>query len=319
MISSPRPVDGSITQVDVMVQTTVPNTDIMFVVDNSCSMGDDQQRLVDNFPSFARWFLGSGLDYHIGVVSTDMDDPAQRGKLQQGFGRKWIEADDPNQINTFTQMAVLGVSGSPTEKGTDAAYAALEIERDGFNEGFYRDEAAIHTIVVADEADYSGINEREFINWYDGLKRVADERTFSIIWDPASLGFGGRSYAPFNRQIGGVYYQIRETDWSSALDVLGLQATGMKTEYFLSRAPVEDSIEVAVRLPILDGGDFTPQSFPRAEFDDEGNAIDENGDPITEPHYYYVPERNSIRFLEYVPEEAYQIQISYTVRSSSLL
>ena len=50
--------------------------DILWVIDNSCSMTEEQQALSQNFASFVQYFVGSGLDYHIGVVSTDWDNLA---------------------------------------------------------------------------------------------------------------------------------------------------------------------------------------------------------------------------------------------------
>jgi hypothetical protein len=72
------------TQTDVIVQVTTPMVDILWTIDNSCSMSDEQLALTDNFPKFMDYFLGSGLDYHIGVTSTDMDDLTHKGKLQDG-------------------------------------------------------------------------------------------------------------------------------------------------------------------------------------------------------------------------------------------
>ena len=66
-IPNPRPLDNP-TQTDRLVQVTVPTVDILWVIDNSCSMGPEQTSLADNSPIFLNYFLGSGLDYHIGTV-----------------------------------------------------------------------------------------------------------------------------------------------------------------------------------------------------------------------------------------------------------
>lgn len=315
---NPNPIDNSERQTDVMLQTVVPAVDVLFMVDNSCSMGDDQDRLVENFPTFIRWFLGSGLEYHIGVVSSDVYDPAQSGKLQKGFNRKWISEDDNNQVPMFSQMAVLGTSGSGDERGRDAIYLGLELERDRYNQGFYRDDAALHTIAVSDEPDNSrDINLGEFVEWYDGLKRTAEDRTFSAIETRGGFGGASSKYGSITSRIGGVIWDIRTDNWAGALDVLGLQATGRKTEYFLSKLPVNDTIEVAVRQP-LDDGSFTPDFFDRAYFDDDQNLVDAEGKPVepTAAYFYYREQRNSISFVNYVPDDAWQIQIEYIVRSS---
>ena len=45
--------------------------DILFIVDNSCSMEDEQQLLGQNFDAFIRQIVGSG-DYRIAIISTDV-------------------------------------------------------------------------------------------------------------------------------------------------------------------------------------------------------------------------------------------------------
>ena len=318
----PLPLEAA-TVTDVLIQTTTPSVDILYMVDDSCSMGDDQQLLIDNFPTFMRWFLGSGLDYHIGVVSSDMVDPAAKGKLKGGFGKRWLSSDDTNQIAQFQQMAVLGNRGAFPERGTGAVFFSMEnpaaIE---FNAGFFRDQSAIHTIAVSDEKDYSeALNDipmREFINWYDGLKRAADERSFSAIENPNAVSYrpGGLRYIQVTREIGGVFYDAKKDDWSPALDMLGLRASGRKTEYFLSRVPVDESVRVTVRTP-LETGDFLEAEYPRAFY--VGDAyVDENGDPAADESWTYVPERNSITFLEFVPDDLAEVRIEYVLRSSNL-
>lgn len=309
----PRPVESE-THTDLITQTVNPSVDILYVVDNSCSMANDQDDLADNFPSFMQHFLNSGLDYHIGVVSSDVRDPQHSGKLQGGLGEKFITSEQNNQVNRFTAMAVLGNSGASPEKGLAGMWLSKnEDAAIRHNEGFFRDESALHTICVSDERDYSdgaeiggGINE--FIAWYDGLKRSADERSFSAIEARASgaSGPGGKAYGVVTQVIGGVVWDIQVDDWSPALDVLGLRATGLKTEYFLSRAPVVDSIVVAIRTPIDQEYEAVVE-YPRAEWD---------GERWVDGDWYYTEGRNSVTFLDLVPEQLSQVAITYTVASS---
>jgi hypothetical protein len=49
-------------------------TDVLFVVDNSGSMLDDQMRLAASFDRFIEAIAGSG-DYQLAVVTTDLDKP----------------------------------------------------------------------------------------------------------------------------------------------------------------------------------------------------------------------------------------------------
>jgi hypothetical protein len=278
--------------------------DILWTIDNSCSMADEQEALGINFPEFMDYFLGSGLDYHIGVVSTDLDDPAHNGKLQDGdTPYKYIDTDTPNPINVFVSMASMGTTGSASEKGIGATYRALEVNADTFNAGFQRDDAAIHTIVLSDEADLtpdSIISDNEFVGWYDGLKDEADQRTFSAV-----VNFNtGAAYVNVAQQIGGIIWDLNDENYAEILDRLGVQAAGLKREYFLSQLPVLGTITVFVEDP--SGAKF---EFFEAVGDPEA-GVELVGD------WVYESNRNSITFLTYVPTELSKVIISYTIQSS---
>ena len=65
--------------------------DIIFVVDNSCSMEDEQELLAKNFESFIREIVGKG-DYRIGIISTDT--------LNGSIGYEKIGTREPDFSNT---------------------------------------------------------------------------------------------------------------------------------------------------------------------------------------------------------------------------
>jgi hypothetical protein len=297
-----RPVPNT-EQTDSILQVTTPMVDVLWTIDNSCSMATYQDNLADNFPSFMDYFDGSGLDYHVGVVSTDTDNPTHSGKLQPGFGYKFIDSDTASPIEVFQEMATMGTNGSSTERGLGATFLGLEEHRDTFNAGLYRDEASVNTIVISDEPDLTQsfvITQPEFVDWYDGLKREGDMRSFSSIVDPRD----GQRYMNSTRELGGINWDINTDDWSGVLERLGIQASGLKREYFLSQRPVIETIVVEVED--VSGALLPP--FDLAEFDDVGNLIE--GD------YTYDPIRNSITFLEYVPNALSTVLITYTLDSS---
>ncbi|WP_410959631.1 hypothetical protein, partial [Salmonella sp. SAL4432] len=59
--------------VDESVQVATPETDVLFVLDNSSSMDAERDEVLRNMPLFMSWFVDSGLDWHVGVVSTDVE------------------------------------------------------------------------------------------------------------------------------------------------------------------------------------------------------------------------------------------------------
>lgn len=88
-------------QQDRLVQVTTPAVDILWVVDNSCSMDAEQTALTDNFDAFMGYFIDSGLDWHVGVVSTDMTSFSHSGKLRVANGVNYLDETEPTPIETF--------------------------------------------------------------------------------------------------------------------------------------------------------------------------------------------------------------------------
>lgn len=293
---------------DRIVQVTIPQVDVLWMVDNSCSMSDEQSELTANFPFFMDYFLGSGLDYHVGVVSSDTisDRNGSKGKLVVESGLKYIEPSTPNPVELFIRMASLGTNGVFPERGLGATYLALEEKRDTENAGFYRDEAALHTIIISDEPDYtlaSVITQPEYVDWYESLKPDVDKRTFSAIVHP-NVGVRYRNTA---LAIGGIVWPLTAGDWPQVLELLGLQVAGLKREYFLSELPVLGTIEVSV-----EEATGTTLAFTEGVVDPvTGLFTDIDGDDLPDGDWSYNPERNSVNFREYVPTAGSTVELTY--------
>ncbi|MBT3217832.1 MAG: VWA domain-containing protein [Proteobacteria bacterium] len=297
------------TNTDRVVQTSIPAVDILFVIDNSCSMEDEQMKLAQNFPAFVNYFIDSGLDWHIGVVSTDMERSNHQGKLQSGGGYRYIDESVADPVSAFQSMAKMGINGSSAESGRAAAYTALELRKDGYNAGFSRDDAALSVVVISDEDDYSGnnpISRVEFIDWLRNIKGSPNKVSFSSIVGPPQLCWNavetGREYIAVTDAVGGIKWSICSQDWAEVLDELGMQASGMEKEFFLTERPVVESIEVRV----FD----EPYTFTFVYDDGSGEVAPEKG-------FTYDPIRNSISFVEFVPDELAEVIIDYKILSAA--
>lgn len=71
---------------DVFQQNRLNTVDILMVVDNSCSMVEEQDKLATNFQAFIDAFEGVDVDWQIGVVTTDT--------LQEEFQGRLVGGDD---------------------------------------------------------------------------------------------------------------------------------------------------------------------------------------------------------------------------------
>jgi hypothetical protein len=226
--------------------------DVLFVVDNSCSMYDEQVALTDSFPGLLSQVTSLNFDYHIGVVSTDMDDPAQSGRLHEANGVNYLDMNTPDVEATFLAMAQMGTYGSYNEQGRAAAYEAIEILGATDNAGFYRDDAYLAIVVLSDENDYSASPTlSDFVTWLTDLKVSTDFVSFSSIVGPPSAPIGpqpcaeaGTDYIYVTSAVGGTLVSICDADYSGALDHLSTEVAG--TWNTLSQSPVVSTLVVSV-------------------------------------------------------------------------
>ncbi len=282
---------------DEFLQSPPSDVDVLFVVDNSCSMAEEQSALAQSFPVFMNYFLGSGLDYHIGVVSTYLNNPDQSGKLQGPAGTLWVDTNTPNPTAVFGSMAQLGTSGNAMERGRDAAYGALVVHATGFNAGFLRANSALHVIVLSDEDDHSsGLTNVEWITWLQGQQATRPAVSLSSIVGTSVGGATvevGVDYIDATAQVGGVLWDINNPDYGQALSMIGITGSGLVSEFVLSQTPVLGTIEVAVQ---------------------EGSvtyAFDEGID------WVYDATANSVLFTEFIPSPGATTRISYTIDYST--
>ena len=291
------PADESVTDV-LRQRDPVDEVDVLWVIDNSCSMQDDQDALTDAFPEFMDFFIGlSDLDYHIGVVSTDMYDTGDgQGQLREADGYRWIDRNVPDPIPYFTIMAAMGTTGSGDEMGRAGAYHALETQRESVNQGFLRDDAFLSVVVISDEDDSSdmdGVDADFFVDFLDGLKQEPGMVSYSTIVGPTPDGCtsadAGYGYETVQQAVGGVFWSICDNQWDRLLEELAMAAAGMKQEFFLTRQPVVETLEVEVH----ESGVIT--DFER------------------DRDYTYDAQRNSILFLDYVPQPYAEIVVRYQV------
>jgi hypothetical protein len=279
-------------------------------------MAEEQAKLVQNFPVFMQFFIDSGLDWHVGVVSTDTGASDERGKLQGAGGYRYLTAAAPDPIALFTDMAVMGTGGSGDERGRRAAWLALtDPLKSSFNNGFYREDASLNVIVISDENDSSGAEptRNEFINFMTTLKEDPELVTFSAIVGPVGgcpTADSGTEYLSVSEAVGGITESICASDWEPVLEELGLQAAGLRREYFLSELPVPGTIKVVVK----DGG-YVYEGVDAALITGPGD-MDRLCEASSCFTFTYSPARNSILMDDYVPSPLAQINIEYQLLSA---
>ncbi|MDX2011501.1 MAG: hypothetical protein SFW67_14980, partial [Myxococcaceae bacterium] len=271
---------------DTFSQDARPKADILLVIDNSCSMSDEQMALGTNFNSFIQYAVTSQVDFQIAVTTTDADDEPSCPNCEtgdfcraggvgggslictNGTGPKIITPNTPNLQPTFASLVTLGTNGSATETCVAPAVKALtspKITDPAKNAGFLRPDAVLAVVCVTDEAEQANQPMSFYINQLLNIKGVQRPNLFSynVIGPFTALSPGcsaddqGGRHAQLVAATNGLREEICTPNWATALENIGKGAFGFRTTFFLNGVPaMGNQVEVAIdgqMLPPLDG------------------------------------------------------------------
>ena len=267
---------------DTWSQAPTNQVDILWVIDDSGSMAEEQDILNQGFSAFARQLeepveAGEDVtDFHMGVITTSFDytDP-NRGRL---VGDPPVLTRDDDYLAAFALRSTVGTEGSDKEKGLEAATFALHpsLTLDGgLNEGFVRKDAYLLVVFVSDEEDcsdngalegqppeacYAEVDDLPPVQTYvedlrDLKSDPAQVQIASIVGTQSSECadvLPGRRYVAAASLTGGLVGDICQGNWEGMLGDLGLNATGIHTQFQLTDAAKPETLEVVVDdVPVL--------------------------------------------------------------------
>lgn len=136
-------------------------TDILFVVDDSGSMSEEQATLQAGLGAFIQALASSPVanDFQIGVTTSSVADFDGTARTPAGtlVAPGVMNASDPDLVTTFQAAVAVGIAGSGREQPFEAARLAIsKSAAGGPNEGFLRPGARLAVIFLSDEDDCSG-------------------------------------------------------------------------------------------------------------------------------------------------------------------
>ncbi len=205
---------------DGMTSSTCQKVDVLYVIDNSPSMYEEQQTLIANFDAFVADMQTALVDvdsYHIGVVTSDnyinegfLDDStpvvnanhpecrvlgglvveAQQGDCKPfAAGGNYVTEQDVLAAK-FSCIANVGEDGDSDERMGTALVNALTLGQmgGGCNGGFIRNDALLIVVMLTDENDSSNTGPQE---WFDAV--VAAKGTeqnvvmLALTWDAGEV------------------------------------------------------------------------------------------------------------------------------------
>ncbi len=231
--------------VDEFQPAAYPATDILWVIDNSCSMADDQTSLASNFNAFLEIADSMQLDYHLGVVTTD------DGHLQGAI--PIMTPSTPDLHAAFAAAVTVGTMGSANEKGFQYAWEAVGsplADPGGPNDGFLRDEAGLRIIFLSDEAEQSAETVEDYVDNFRSRKANPNDVILSCIIEQNY----GQRYEQAAAMTGGLVEYLSNPNWANTMSELAWLSVNHSYYYPLSQVPVEGTVEVRINgVPVHEG------------------------------------------------------------------
>lgn len=254
--------------------------DILWVVDNSASMREEQNAVATQVGSFLDALALSGLDYRIGVVTTDVSETP--GALVGAI----LTPDTPDLAAALLTQVNVGTGGDRSEQPLEAVRAALsEPLASGPNADIARAEARLAVIVLSDEDDHSPEAVPAYLEDLAARKAAGGYRVSAIAGglpegcaSPAAQAEAGARLHEAATTSGGAFESICATDFGAILARLGLEAGGMADRFALTALPAEDSLEVFV-----DGARIHNRPSDGWTYDAGDNAVVFDGYAIPRP------------------------------------
>ncbi|MEQ1503210.1 MAG: hypothetical protein ABMB14_13320 [Myxococcota bacterium] len=204
--------------------------DLLLLIDNSCSMLDEQYALADRLPALLDVLDAVAVDYHVGVVSTDNEDPGQQGRLASNGDLRWVDPSTPSRDDQLAELVLLGNQGSTSEQGLATTVEALTIHSATWNAGFLRPDAALSVVAVSDEDDASAIEAFDVAalmvdTAYESDEAVAPYAAFHSLVNTAGAARGTK-YIDVSAATGGYVADLGSADWARFLDAVGADLAG---------------------------------------------------------------------------------------------
>jgi hypothetical protein len=171
-------------------QDTRAKVDILFVVDNSGSMTDEQVKLGPALSSFISSL--ARIDWQIGITTTDISSGPHgiKGSLvtMKGAGTKILNKNVPDYntvfANTVVRDELVGCTSQTCPSGDERPLEAIRMaidKRNSDNAGFFRSGADLATVILSDEDEGS----------------IGTGTTGQMVVDAVTAAFGTKTYTGF--------------------------------------------------------------------------------------------------------------------------
>ena len=226
---------------ELFQQTDQKKVDIVWIIDNSGSMSDEQAALGSNFNAFIQDFVDTEVDFKMAITTTDPRD-AYKGLMVPDSDIKLNSAAaqaSPTQfIADFNSLVKVGISGSGSEQGLKASEEFIA----RYNTSFFRPDAYMVFVILSDEPDQSPRLPEE----YSALLKANKSNSGLVkVYSIVDMNTGFDRYASVSQSTAGEVGNIR-SDFHETLSGMGASIMNLLDSFALSHSPIASSLKVYV-------------------------------------------------------------------------
>ncbi len=279
----------------------VANTsyEILWVIDDSGSMQEEQSALAKNFATFASNLATRTINFKMAILTTDPGHGHINRDAHNKLNSQEMAKNKNQFIANFKQKIQVGIKGSGREKGLRTSRKFLNE-----NSAWFDSNAYLVAIYVSDEDDHScssnypgkcpdngdkivesAVATHALVSeyWNDlskGKKSKKLFKAFAIVnkcdngdafdedGNPCrttldSDGHKGNRYIQFAKLTGGAYYDLRG-DFQKILEDLGKHISILSSSFALQYPALENTIEVYVNGVLAPSTDWEYVSSAKA-------------------------------------------------------
>ncbi len=230
----------------------IKKLDIVWIIDNSGSMSDEQDALGANFSAFIEDFITKDVDFKMAITTTDTSSSYKKGRMVYNSDIKLnsaaAQSDPAKFMDDFRNMVKVGTSGSGYEKGLEASEGFME----KYAASFLRSDAYLAVVVLSDEEDQSS---KAVDSYTDYLKSFKSEDGLIKVYSIVDVGLsnnqgygvstGYKRYADASKNTAGIVADIRD-DFHNSLSEMGNSIINLLDSFALANAPVDGTLKVFV-------------------------------------------------------------------------
>lgn len=259
--------DVSVTE-NFVQKSSDEQIDILWVVDNSGSMSDEQDNLAENFAIFAQKMAEASVDFKMAITTTDgttgKSGVAVAGSIEKLTSAK-AQANAAQFVADFKSLIKVGTNGSGKEMGLHTAKDFFSV-----NSSFLRANAKLAIIEVSDEEEQGASTVKDYVDAIAAKKTNAGSLKIYSICDLNSSSTGSgvlpgcARYKAASDQTGSVSSDIHQ-DFHTVLEDLGDSIVNLLNSFVLAAAPKAGSaIKVYVNNVLKSEGiDYTYDAASR--------------------------------------------------------